>query len=62
MDPIQFPPQPTDFKDKVTETSRELIKDHYEGFFRSSINLMLSLLNMLKSSTIQVIRQLINKE
>lgn len=64
MDPQATPPAPESqtLKEKVQTTSREFVSDHYEGFARSSMNIILSILKFIKNSIIQMLGQILNRD
>lgn len=69
MDPNQSlqtnpvnPQQPQNLKEKITETSNEFVKDHYEGFLHRLVNFTYSVLKFIKNNLIIMIKMAIGKE
>ena len=60
--PLPEPEAPKDIKTQVQEKSTEFAKDHYEGFLRSLMNFIFTILNFLKNSILNIINQVLSRD
>ncbi len=66
MDPTpvspQISPEPAGPVDKISQSSRTFVKNHYEDYIRFSMGWVFSIINFIKSSIINIINQVLDRE
>ena len=60
--PLQVNPDPNSPGKQISEASGSFMKKHYEGFLRSLIGLMFSLIGFIKFSITNIIKQVFSRD
>jgi hypothetical protein len=66
MDPSQSlsqtPPNEDGVAGKISESSSTFVKNNYESFLRRMMGIIYSLISFIRSSLVNIIGQILNKE